>query len=386
MTLPPNDNSLPGNILEILQTQGFDGLGKAIEVLINTAMCIEREQYLKAGLYERNDERINYANGYKPKTVKTRVGELKLSVPQTRDGFYPSTLEKGLRSERALKSALAQMYIEGVSTRKVAAVTEKLCGFSVTSEQVSRANKELDEILTAWRNRPLGQYKYLFLDARYEKVRFGNSVVDAAILIAKGVTLEGRREIIGVSVALSEAELHWRDFFQSLLKRGLHGIEMIISDAHSGLRAARRSVFSGIPWQRCQLHLQQNAQAYVSKKSQRAEVGETIRDILTAPDLEQAQRLLKLAVEKYQSCNAKLAQWMDENVPEGFTVFSQVAKQHRKKLRTSNAIERVNKEVKRRTRVVCIFPNASSCLRLVSAILMEISEDWEGGNRYLNFE
>lgn len=385
MMLPPKERTLTGDILDILQAQGFDGLDKVFELLINTAMLVERENYLKAKPYERTEERINYANGFKPKHIKTRVGKLSLEVPQTRDGFYPSSLEKGMRSERALKCALSQMYIEGVSTRKVAAITEQLCGFSVTSDQVSRATKELDEMLNAWRNKPLGQYKYLFLDARYEKIRYEHSVVDAAVFIAKGVTPDGRREIIGVSIGLSEAEVHWREFLQSLLKRGLHGIEMIISDAHSGLRAARRSIFSGVPWQRCQFHLQQNAQAYVSRKSQRAEVAETIRDVFNAPNLSEAQRLLKFGIEKYQKSNPKLAEWMEENIPEAFSVFTHADKKHRRKLRTSNPLERINREVKRRTQVVRIFPDVAACLRLVSAVLMEISEDWQTGDRYMNF-
>jgi transposase-like protein len=353
-----------------------------MSLLINEAMRVEREQYLHALPYERTINRVSYANGYKPKKVRTRVGELSLSVPQTRDGFYPASLEKGLRSERALKLALAEMYIQGVSTRKVAEVTENLCGFSVTSDQVSRSTKALDGQLTQWRDRPLRAYPYLYVDARYEKIRENNVVVDAAVLIAKGVRDDGTREILGISVSLSEAEVHWRDFFQSLVRRGLHGIEMIISDSHSGLKSARRAVFPSIPWQRCQFHLQQNAQSYVKNRGERIVVGEKIRSIFNAPSRAEADRLLKITVEEYQKNNARLAEWMEDNIPESLTVFSIGRKGIHKKLRTTNPLERVNKEIKRRTRVVGIFPNADACLRLVTALLMETSEDWSTGNRF----
>ena len=218
-------------------------------------MLIERDRHLKAERYERTPERVSYANGFKPKQLKTRIGKLELSVPQTRDGkFYPSFLEQGLRSERALKISLAEMSIQVVSNRKVNAILSELCGFEVTSSEVSRAIKELDEQLESWRKRELGHYVYLILDARYEKVRVGGCVQDAAILIAYGINLEGRREVLGVSVAMSEAEVHWRAFFQSMIERKLHGVKMIASDAHKGLKAAIRTVFPSVPWQRCQFH------------------------------------------------------------------------------------------------------------------------------------
>ena len=234
MVLPQRDRSVLNGVLEVLHDSGYDGLGKAIEIIINSAMLLEREQHLRAEPYERTEERRSYANGFKPKTIKSRVGELNLSVPQTRDGFYPASIEKGIRSERALKVALAEMYLQGVSTRKVAKITEELCGFEISSSQVSKATQELDEHFSAWRDRPLCKFSYLFLDARYEKVRDGNRVVDCAVLVAMGITAEGRREILGVSVALSEAEVHWRTFLESLVKRGLHGFELITSDYHSG--------------------------------------------------------------------------------------------------------------------------------------------------------
>ena len=305
-------------------------------------------------------------------------------MPQVRSsGFYPSFLEKGLRSERALKLALAEMYVKGVSTRKVNDILEELCGLQISSTDVSRATKLLDEELSKWKQRPLGKYIYLYVDARYEKVREGGCVIDSAVLIAYGINELGKREIIGVSVSLSEAEIHWRTFFESLLKRGLHGLQLIISDAHTGLKAARKAVFPSVPWQRCQFHLQQNAQAYVTKTSRKKEVAETIRAIFNAENMTEAERLLKLAVTKYEKELPKLSEWMQENISEGLTVFN-FSSDHRRRLRTSNIAERVNEEIRRRTRVARIFPNTESCERLVTAIVMEISEDWGVGKVYLN--
>jgi len=232
---------------------GMDGLAGAVEILLNEAMRIERSHYLGVGPYERSDERVSHANGFKPKQLDTRLGSLQLQVPQTRDcQFYPQALERGMRSERALKLALAEMYVQGVSTRKVAEITEKLCGLNVTSTQVSRATQELDISLSAWRERPLSAYPFVFLDARYEKVRQDNVMVDCAVLVAIGVTPEGKREVLGCSVKLSEAEAHWRSFMRSLQERGLHGIELLISDAHEGLKAARKAIWPSVQQNRGQ--------------------------------------------------------------------------------------------------------------------------------------
>jgi putative transposase len=378
--------TLPESFLQGLCEHGLDALPQAITLLLNAAMLAEREKYLGAAPYERTTERRDYANGYKEKTIASRVGALQVAVPQVRNGeFYPSSLEKGLRSERALKIAVAEMYVQGVSTRRVAAVVEKLCGFDISSTTVSRAAAELDGVLESWRNRPLGCFPYVYVDARYEKVRQNGKVEDAAVLIAIGVDSQGKRQVLGVSVAISEHEVHWRAFFTSLVQRGLTGVQLIISDDHAGLKAARRAVFGGVPWQRCQFHLQQNAQAYVTKQEMKSVVAQDIRSVFNASDRDEADRLLKRAVEKYQPTMPKLAAWMENSLPEGLSVFA-FPESHRRLLRTTNGVERVNKEIKRRTRVAGLFPNESSCLRLISAILMEISEDWQTGKAYLTFE
>ncbi len=386
----PNESSHESTpfdlMIQVLDQHGFDGMANAIQILVNEAMKIERSEALGAQPYQRTDERRGYANGFKPKTLQTRVGKVELQVPQTRDvEFYPKSLERGVRSERALKLAVAEMYVQGVSTRKVTKITSELCGLDVSSSQVSRAAKLLDTELQSWRERPLGKLLYVTLDARYEKVRHGGTVVDCAVLIAIGVLPNGKRTVLGVSAKLSEAEVHWREFLQSLVERGLHGIEMITSDAHEGLKSARKSVFPSVPWQRCQFHLQQNATAYVPKVDMRSEVAADIRGIFNAPDANEAQRLLKIGVEKYHATAPKLAEWMEKNVSEGLTVLTR-PESHRKRLRTSNSLERLNKEILRRTRVATLFPNEASLLRLVSAVLAEVDEEWQTGKCYLNTE
>jgi len=381
-----DDCTLPNNFLEQLTEQGLEGLPDLIRILVNEAMRIERQSYLGAGPYERTPDRCGRANGYKNKTVKTRLGEIDFAIPQVREGgFYPGALEKGLRSERALMLTLAEMYVQGVSTRKVAAITEQLCGTSVSSTQVSRATSMLDEVLDAWRKRPLGEVIYLYLDARYEKVRMDGQIRDAAILIACGVGKAGKRKILGLSVSLSEAEVHWRAFLKDLVDRGMRGVRLVTSDDHTGLEVARKAVLGGVPWQRCQFHLQQNASRYVPRKSMRKEVAEDIRTIFNAPDRATAEAYLSQMVAKYADVASKLSAWMEENLPEGLTVFS-FPKMHQNRLRTTNGLERISQEIKRRTRVARIFPNEASCLRLVSAILMETSEEWETGRVYLSIE
>lgn len=380
-----NYSTLPEDLLESLADNGLDALPDAFRLLLNAAMLLERQKHLSARPYERTEERQGHANGFKDKTLATRLGQITVAVPQVREGgFYPSALEKGIRSERALKLALAEMYVQGVATRRVAQITEQLCGFSVSATQVSKAAQELDSLLETWRNRPLGEFRYLYLDARYETVRVDGHNRDMAILIALGVDADGKRQLLGVSCSLSEAEVHWRQFLQSLTQRGLCGVRLLISDDHSGLKAARKAVFGGIPWQRCQFHLQQNAQAYVLKAEQKAPVAAAIRAIFAAPNREQAEGLLCRQVGEWNKTMPKLALWAEANLPEGLTVLA-FPEPHRRLLRTTNGLERVNQEVRRRTRVCRHFPNEASCLRLVSAILMEISDEWETGKAYLTF-
>lgn len=383
----PSDSDLYQTVLQLLTEHGSARLAEGFRLLLNEAMLQERAAVLHAQPYERCEARLGLANGFKPKTLATRMGAVELRIPQVREGidFYPSALERGVRSEQALTLAMAEMYVQGVSTRKVSKIVEELCGHQVSSTQVSACAAKLDVELQLWRDRPLGACPYLIFDARYEKVRHGGVLADCAVLIAMGIGTDGKRSILGVSVQLSEAEAHWRSFFSSLVARGLHGTQFIVSDAHPGMAAARKAVFPGVAWQRCQFHLQQNAQAYVPRMEMRSEVAASIRAIFTSPDLASAQARLKERVTFYAKTAPKLATWMEENIPQGFAVYA-LPVDHQRRMRTSNAIERVNQELKRRTRVASLFPNEASLLRLVSALLNEMSDEWLTGKIYLNMK
>lgn len=382
------DSTTAGDVLRILIDNGLDGMARALETLMNEAMKLERAEFLGAAPHERTEARRGYANGFKPREIRTRAGALRLAVPQVRDveePFYPKSLERGARSERALKLAIAEMYVQGVSTRRVAAVVEALCGTEVSSTQVSRAARLLDEELEAWRTRPIGETPYLILDARYEKVRHGGAVIDCAVLVAIGVGIDGRRRVLGVSVSLSEAEVHWRELLASLKGRGLIGVRLVVSDDHAGLKAARRAELPGVAWQRCQFHLQRNVVAYVPQAAMRREVARAVRGVFNAPDRETAERASAQVAERYRKRAPRLAAWLEETVPEALAVFD-LPEPHRRLLRTVNSLENLNKQIKRRTSVAALFPNEQALLRLVSAVLAETSEEWETGRIYLAME
>ena len=348
-------------LLEHLIEHGPDDIATVFGRAFELAMQIERERYLGAGLYERTAERRGYANGYKPKRIDTPAGTIAVDVPKTacHDGtpFYPQSLERGRRSVRAVMLAVAEMYVKGVSTRDAERVMTEFGLESLSSSQVSRAAKLLDEELEAWRTRPLGRITYLILDARYEKVRQGGVVRDAAVLSAIGVGPDERRRVLGVSVALSEAEVHWRAFLESLQARGMRGVEHVVSDDHAGLRAARRAVLGGATWQRCQFHLARNAVHHAPNLAIRNRIGAELREVWTAGSLARAETALAELVADYRDTAPALAAWLEENVPEGLAVFS-LPDRHRRRLRTSNPMERaIQQELKRRTSKVRVFPN-----------------------------
>lgn len=380
------NNTLIDEMMQLLITEKEKAFPTILAKLYNQAMIVEREAHLGAGSYERSEGRDGYANGFKPRTYQTLHGNLELQVPQVRGSstkFYPKCLDRGARSERAIALAAAQMYVQGVSTRRVETVFQCMGIEHYSAEQVSNAAKTLDEELGKWRKRRLGCIKVLFVDATYQKVRVDGAAMDLATFIVTGVSEDGHRSIIAVDSAFDEAEIHWRNVLRDLVERGIHGVKLIVSDAHVGLAAARKAVFSGVKWQRCQLHLQQNAQAQISKTSLKGQVASDIRAIFNAPSYEEAKRLLDMFVAKYAKEQPKLSAWAEENIPEGLTVFS-LPEPMRKKLRTNNLEERLNRSIKARTRLISVFPNQASQLRLVSAICMEISDEWEAGMIYLN--
>ena len=372
------DNALEA-LMEQLIENGSEEMASVFAGLFNLAMRIERERFLGAGHYERNPERRGYANGTRPKKLDTPAGTVTLQVPKTADHdepFYPQALERGRRSCRAVMLAVAEMYVKGVSNRDAEAVMSKFGLESLSSSQVSRAAKLLDEELEAWRNRPLGEIRYLLLDARYEKVREGGVVRDAAVLSAIGIGPDQRRRVLGVSCAVSEAEVHWRGFLESLVARGMRGVAFIVSDDHPGLGAARKAVLGGASWQRCQFHLAQNAIHHAPSLAIRKRIGKELRRVWDAADLKAAEAELERLAESYRDKAAKLALWIEDAIPEGLAVFS-LPERHQKRMRTSNPMERsIQQEIKRRTVKVRVFPNEASLERLVTAILVEIDEKW----------
>jgi putative transposase len=372
-------------LMERLIAHGPERMGEVFAGLFNLALRLERERFLGAGLYERTADRRGYANGYKAKRVDTPAGTVTVDVPKTRghDGapFYPQALERGRRSCRAVMLAVAEMYVKGVSTRDAARVMAEFGLDGLSSTQVSRAAALLDDELRAWRERDLGVFPYLVLDARYERVREGGIVRDAAVLTAVGVDPDGRRRLLGASCALSEAEVHWREFLDGLVARGLRGVTYVVSDDHAGLRAARRAVLPGATWQRCQFHLALNAIHHAPTLAIRKRLGAELRRIWNAATLDDAEAERRRLVAAYAEAAPDLAAWLEANVPEGLAAFS-LPEPHRKRMRTANPIERaVQQEIKRRTAKVRVFPSRDALLRLVSAVLAEIDDEWLATDR-----
>jgi len=339
-----------------------------------------------AGHYQRTTERRGYRNGSYSRQVKTRVGSLELVVPRDRDGDFSTELfERYQRSEKAFVLSLVEMYIQGVSTRKVGNIVEELCGHKISKSHVSDLTKKLDQGLEAWRSRPLTkEYAYVIVDALYEKVRQGGRVISRANLVAMGVAKDGHREIIGCRTANSENGPEWKEFLKSLIDRGLNSPSLVVSDDHAGLTAAIDNLFSGTCWQRCQVHYMRNYMAKLKNK----EMGELVpmlRTAFEAPDKEEAlDRVKKLSSKLYEMKRDEVADWLESTIEDTLNVYS-IPEKHRKKMRSSNVLERFNRELRRRTRIIGIFPNAKSCERLLTALCQEHSEIWEQ-KKYLDFE
>ena len=364
---------------------GEDFLRGLVERVVQQVLEAEMTSFLGAGTYERNGERRGWRNGYKPRTLKTRVGGLELRVPKDRDGEFQTELfERYQRSEKALVLAMLQMYVEGVSTRKVSAITEALCGLEVSKSQVSALTSKLDAEIAEWRMRPLTEeYPYLIFDARYEKVRRGGAVVSQGVLVAIGISAAGCREVLGCWVAESESEASWGAVFLELKQRGLRGVRYVVSDDHAGMVKAIGRHFQGAVWQRCQVHFVRNALSLCGVQ-QRPLVLSLMQTVTQAGTREAAKTALGLAVAELEKKAPKTARLLEEHGEEILGVYA-LPEAHRKRMRTTNMLERQNQELKRRTRVVRIFPNEQSCLRLVSALLMETSQEWMG-RLYLRME
>jgi putative transposase len=364
---------------------GEDFLRELVQRTVQQVLEAEMTSFLGAESYQRHAERRGWRNGYKPRMLKTRVGELELMVPQDRDGLFQTEMfERYQRSEKALALALLQMYVEGVSTRKVSAITEALCGLEVSKSQVSQLSQKLDAEVAQWRQRPLTEaYPYLVIDARYEKVRRGGAVVSQGVLVAVGISAAGYREVLGCWVAESESEASWGAAFSELKQRGLRGVRYVVSDDHAGMVKAVGRHFQGAVWQRCQVHFVRNALSLCGGQ-QRPQVLRLMKAITEAPTREAARAALAAAIMEIEKKAPKVARLLEEHGEEILGVYA-LPEAHQKRMRTTNMLERQNQELKRRTRVVRVFPHEQSCLRLVSALLMETNQEWMG-RVYLRME
>jgi transposase-like protein len=373
--LKQEDTRLTG-ILQASSSAGDDPIRTILRHTIQQVLEEEMTAFLNAEPYSRTDERRGYRNGYKPRVLKTRVGRLELMVPQDREGRFRTELfEKYQRSEKALVLAIAEMYVQGVSTRKVKRITEELCGLEISKSQVSVLARGLDAEIAAWQERPLKNgYCYLVVDALYEKVRDSGSVVSRGVLAVTGIDDEGYREVLGVWCADTESEASWSQVFRELKERGVTEVSYIVSDNHSGLVDAIHRHFQGAVWQRCQVHFIRNVLGMVPKRD-RAKVLALLREITGASCLESALNRLNEAVDTLEDTHPKVAAMLDMHGEEMLAVYA-LPEQHRKRMRTTNMVERLNEEIRRRTRVIRIFPNEAACVRIVSALAIEINDEW----------
>jgi putative transposase len=359
-------------------------LAPVVQEAVQAILELEMEECLQAGKYERTDQRVGYRSGYYRRRLITRVGTIVLRVPQDRAGhFSTQVFEQYQRSEKALVAALAQMYVQGVSTRKVAAITEELCGHEFSASSISAITARLDAQLEAFSRRPLTEaFPYVILDARYERVRDGGVIVSRAVLIALGIDWAGRRQVLAVESANRESQSSWKDFLLQLKERGLHDVLLVVSDDHPGLKAAIREVLPGAWWQRCYVHFLRNALDYLPRRAD-DDCLQELRWMYERRNVEEARRDLKQWLEKWAGKYPKLCAWVETNIEETWT-FYRLPLAHHKHLKSTNLLERFNQEIKRRTLVVRIFPDEASCLRLVRAVAAEQHEEWMEGSRYLN--
>ena len=363
-----------------------DMMKAAVQEIVQEVLEAEMEEIVGARKSERSADRSGYRSGYYTRGLITRVGKLELRVPQDRAGrFSTEVFERYQRSEKALVSCLAEMYVQGVSTRKVKTITEELCGHSFSASSISRINQTLDEELKKFATRHLDEeYPYLIVDARYEKVREDGVIRTRAVMIAIGINWDGRRSVLAVELANRESTTSWREFLVMLKQRGLRGVEFVVSDHHAGLKRAIGELLPEAIWQRCYVHFLRNALNYLPRKAD-DDCLQELRWLYDRWNLEEARRDLQAWLQKWQQKYPKLCTWVEENIDETLS-FYRLPRQHHKHLKSSNMLERLNEEIKRRTLVVRIFPNEESCLRLIRALATETHENWIEATRYLNME
>lgn len=376
------------NAVSLSAKEWVSGDGDLMKALMKEALQevleAEMSEFLGAAPSERSETRSGYRAGYYHRGLVTRIGKLELRVPRDRSGEFSTALfERYARSEKALVAALAEMYVQGVSTRKVKAITEELCGHSFSASAISAINKSLDEALERFASRQLEEaYPYVILDARYEKVREDGVIRSMAVQIAIGINWEGQRQVLAVETANRESQSSWKDFLLRLKERGLTGVEFVVSDDHAGLKKAISEVLCEAAWQRCYVHFLRNALDYLPRKAD-DDCLQELRWIYDRRDLQEANRDLAAWITKWQGKYPKLVDWVESNIGETLS-FYRLPRAHHKHLKSTNMLERLNEEIKRRTRVVRIFPNTESCLRLIRALCVETHETWLEDNRYLN--
>jgi putative transposase len=379
------DERLP--LIELLQKAGDgDFLRSVAEAVLQLLMEADVEGVIGAARHERTAERQTYRNGFRDRTLDTRLGTLQLRIPKLRTGpsYFPPFLEPRKTSEKALVAVIQEAWIGGVSTRRVDELAQAMGLSGINKSQVSKLCKDIDERVNAFLDRPLsGEWPYLWLDATYLKQREGGRIVSVAAIIAVAVDTEGRREIVGLHIGPSEAETFWTTFLKSLVRRGLRGVKLVISDAHEGLKGAIRRVM-GATWQRCRVHWMRNALAYVPK-GQQTMVAAALRQAFLQPDPDSARKVWRTMADQFRDRWPKLAKLLDESEHDVLAYLSFPA-QHRAKLHSTNSLERLNKEVKRRADVVGIFPSESSILRLIGAVLLEANDEWQLQHRYMQIE
>jgi transposase-like protein len=371
-----NDGTVWALLQEVFSDR--DGLKRFLETLVNQGMQAEVAEHLGADRHERSDGRRGHRNGTKPRTLNTRAGTLDLRVPQTRgcEPYHPSMFSRWQRSERALLVACAEMYFQGVSTRKVQDVLDAMCGMEISSATVSRVAAELDEKLAAFRTRRLDltAYRYLLIDARYEKVRVDGRVVSQAVLVAAGITAEGRREVLDWRLGDSETEATWADLFRTLKDRGLRGLALIVSDAHGGIRSAMARHFQGVPWQRCKVHFFREMMKRVSYKAL-PEMVKDLRGVFAGEDRAECLRRGEEMAAAWEGRSPAVAAMLREGLEDCLTVWD-LPETHRRRLNSTNLMESLMKRIKARTKVAGVFPNRAACDRLAGAVLLEVDEDW----------
>lgn len=374
-------------ILHYLLSSNDEGMKKLLEQILNQILEHQRTEQLNAEMYERTNERQGYRNGYKQRSLVTRVGKLKLRIPQIRNGVFSTELfNRYQRSEQAFMLALMEMVVKGVSTRKVSAITEELCGTQFSASTVSALCKKLDPIVNGWNNRPLKDrdYPFLIVDALVLKIRDDNRIRSFSSLIAIGINQDGYREILGMQIGDSESEESWSNFFSWLKTRGLKGVDFVVSDHHGGLVKAVASNFQGATWQRCQTHFTRNILNSCPKHLQGKLHGH-LRAIFEAPDIETARQLLYVTLKTFENTAAKAMATLEKGFEDAVAILV-LPERYRKRLRTTNGIERLNEGIRRRERVIRIFPNQESAERLIGALLMEQHEAWSTGRKYFDME